>query len=188
MRESQTDTIGDFVFTVHMMPPMQAHKALLRLARLAGPVLGPLLASEGTVRGVVEHLKATTVSSLLDKPAPSDDGIGSGFGWIDEALRRASTELNDEFFDFVIPLLQKATDVEPRPASGKSILTEKKCLGDSGVFDVVFAGQMTLMYKWLWFAWRAQYKDFFDFFPKLEKIPTIRNSSIEPTPPSQAQA
>lgn len=183
MREPVEKVIGGFSFRVYMMPPMEAHRALLRLLKMAGPTLGPILTAQGTISDIIAAARAQA-AGLVDEATAKPEG---DMGWVDVVIRRLSEELSDEFFDLLIPLLRKATDVTDLRREGK-LFEDGRNLSDQATFDVLFAGKLSVMYQWLWFAWRAQYQDFFDFIPKRTVTPTTRISSekVKGQPTAQA--
>lgn len=154
MRTPETKIIGQYTYTVAMLPPRDAHRLLMRAIRVAGPGLAPVLtAAGGSLRGAVEAIRAAgqavdavAVGGAFTK-ALSDDA-----SWLDTAVQRLVGALDEKELDIIIDTLSSVTTVA-RAQVPLGMLTNN--------MDLVFGDDLRDLYAWLWFAWKVQFSSFF---------------------------
>jgi len=137
--DADTQTIDGDVYKVHMLDPLVATDLLADL----GDILGSPLAALGSGIGGDDQIKA-----LLDGGA-SEESFGP-------ALERAVSEFFKRFSKGkqreIINTLAKVTFVEK--GSGEAPRLD-------AIFAVHFRGRIGTLYKWLGFALKVQFRDFF---------------------------
>lgn len=144
--DGETIQIDGADYTVYMLDPMVASDLLADLMAILAPAaasLGGLAALGKDVRSAFNELSGPAEGSnpLLDKVAPGIERAAAAF------FQRFDKQKQRE----MISILSKVTHVG---------IGEKKVPLD-GVFSVQFRGKMGALYRWLWFALKVQYKDFF---------------------------
>lgn len=157
MRSTESKKIGNSTFEVALLTPMEAHKLLTRVLKNLAPTLGAVAVSFESLAALAKDVKATI---LLTATGLADDKVKENLSGLERIITEIGTSLDEELLNEVIEKLTKVTFIST--AKGKAALSE--------VFEAQFAGNLSEMYQWLWFAWTVQYKDFFDLVKK--RVPT----------------
>lgn|GEM_PF-1894098 len=128
--EPHQTKIGEFEYTMHMLPPMQSHRLFLRVIKMVGPSLGPVF-------DTFFSAAKSQGGKAMEQEVPSEfftKAAGALFG-----------ELDEKVIDEVISAFKEVTVVEGR---GKL---------DRGQFDAHFLGKLEEMYQWLAWGMKVQW-------------------------------
>lgn len=133
--QPHTETIDGEEYTVYMLSPLVAMDLLVDLSKMLGPGLGPLAdAMSGAVKG-----EGVNIGALLDMEIGGDvfsRAAESLFGNLDKGVVRTA-----------IQTLAEVSQIGGAPLWK--------------TFEVHFRGRLGTMSKWLAFALKVQYGDFF---------------------------
>lgn len=130
----KTEKIGDHKYTVHMLSPMVALDLLMDLGSMVGPSLGALVdaVAKGKQGGKVG------LEMLLDADLSADffsRAAGELFAHVDKGKVHV-----------VVETLRKISEIDGKPLDP--------------VFEAHFTGRLGELMRWLAFALRVQYSDF----------------------------
>lgn len=143
--DAQTKTIDGEEFRVLMLDPLVANDLLVDILKTAGPALAALLAPV-----VKAPDSGAAFRDLLDGSSGGETPAFDGEG-IERAIVGLVDRLEKPKLREVISTLEGVTSV--RKGDGWPQL--------STVAPMLFRGRLKLMYRWLAFALRVQYQDFF---------------------------
>lgn len=139
----ETTEIDGYTYKVFMLDPLVATDLVTDLCKMLAPVLGPL-------GGILVKEKGDVLNKMLDGFEPEDNTN------VDKAIERAVLG----FFN----MLDKVKQREMIAIMSK--VTVLVC--DDGkepqltrVFSKHFQGRLKALYKWLLFALKVQFRDFF---------------------------
>jgi len=135
-----------------MLDPLTAADVLADLGFILAPVAG-------SIGGVLTKERGASLGSLLDGvKGEGEEGAGLGEGSsIDVAFEKAVLGFFERFSKEkqreIIALMSKQTTVLMSDGKEPQLPT---------IFSMHFRGRLKSMYRWLVFAMRVQFKDFFD--------------------------
>jgi hypothetical protein len=138
--DGETETIDGDTYKVLMLDPLVATDLLADI----GEILGPSLAAIGSALGGEDQIKSVlenTETGMADFGPALERAVGEFFKRFSKAKQRE-----------VIGILSKVTSVV-KP-NGEEPGLDK-------IFSSHFRGRLGALYKWLGFALKVQFKDFF---------------------------
>lgn len=152
MMEMQKEEIDGVTYEVAMLPARASWRLLQEILRAIAPPLGVLLGEvfddAASLKGIASKVKLKIVGD--------GDSLTGGKELSGKILEQAIEVLlkstGPDFIDEVTDQMAKVTIVTGTEAGGKL----------DKIFDVHFMGKMSSLAKWLAFALRVQYADFFD--------------------------
>lgn len=134
---SRTETIDGLRFTVSQLPARRAVKLALRVGRIAGPALMPVL--QGALAAEVKGKGKGAAGAL--------QALGSlDVGALAPAVEGFFERMKDEDLDYL-----------------QQELLENALINDAPLwpqFDVAMQGRLTTVFKLLWLALRVQFQNF----------------------------
>ena len=132
--------IGGYIFTVFKLDPLEAQSTLIDLIDMVGPALAEVGAGVSAGDGV---------ESLLD--AKLDGGaVGGGLALMFRGLAKDKARLRATQIT-----LMEVTRISGGPDGGS---LESTKLVD--VYKEIFRRDLSLLYRWFWFAIKVQFSDF----------------------------
>lgn len=138
MIHTRSSTIDGHVFEVSQLPAKRAVRLSLRLAKMAGPVLMPLLklalgaqAKDGTKPGGVGALGAL---------------LGMDTDSLTPALEGFFERCTEQDLDFLQAELLSSATIDGSPLWPQ--------------YDIALGGQLLTLFKLLWFAMQVQFQNF----------------------------
>lgn len=129
--DSETRQIGIHKFTVFKLGPLQAQDILIDIGQVLGPALGKAAAALDTMK---------QDESLLDMDV-DDPRISKGIAALVQGITK-------ERMRSLIATMATVTHCDGRPMT-------------PNVMEVVFRGDLPLMYQWLWFSLQTNFGNFF---------------------------
>lgn len=127
-RDAESMTIGDSEYAVYMLSPMKSHRTLVRVLKMVGPAIGPVI--DAMTKGGGDGMAA-----MLEKELASD--------FFTNAAKTLFEDLDEKVLDDLIKTMAGVTEVDGKPLDQ--------------IFDVWFQGKLGDMYMWLGFAMKAQW-------------------------------
>lgn len=154
MMEMQKEEIDGVTYEVAMLPARASWRLLQEILRAIAPPLGVLLGEvfddAASLKGIASKVKLKIVGD-----SDSDSVVGgknlSG-KILEQAIAALMKSTGPDFIDELTDQMAKVTIVTGTEAGGKL----------DKIFDHHFMGKMSSLTKWLAFALRVQYADFFD--------------------------
>ena len=135
---SKAQTIDGHVFEVWQLPAKRAVRLALRLAKMAGPVLMPLLqvALGAQVKDGSKPGAAGAVGALLGMDAST----------MTPAVESFFTRCSEQDLDFLQSEMLGSTTIDGAPLWPQ--------------YDIAMQGQLLTIFKLLWFALQVQFSNF----------------------------
>jgi len=130
--KAHEETIDGKLFVVYKLPPLDAQDLLIDILQALGPALGTVAGGLGTTKG-----DDTPITEREIDPAMLAGGVGEFVRALDKATMRA-----------MIKTLAEVSTVD-----GQKL---------PSAMAIVFRADISLMYRWLWFALGVQFTPFFD--------------------------
>lgn len=156
MREKiKSHDIDGYTYTVVQLPATVGRKLSVEFARAIVPAVAALVGDKTDGGGV----SGSELQGLMGKKV---DAAG-----LQKALDSLFANLPDTRIDEIMQLLSQHTDIYGPEYGDQGAPLDKQ-------FDEHFAGRYKAMYRWLLFAVRVNFQDFFDGFgvdPKPEGTP-----------------
>ena len=121
-----------------MLDPFEANDILVDIGHIIGPSVGALFAAHSS--------DGLNMSSMLDVD-PDSEMVNSAIGGLFQRIEKQKMR----------ELIQKLSKVTEVSSSGNG-----KTPRLNTVMALHFRGRLGAMYKWLWFALKVQYADFFE--------------------------
>jgi len=144
MIQHEEKQIGETTYRVTMLGAKAGRNLLVRLFKIAGPVLGELL--EG-LEGTKDPKKGAELGGL-------GFSLGDlGMDAVARALEELASRISEQEFAYLCDTLADRTEVVLE--GGERVLRL------SQVFDLHFAGKYRELFGWLAFALTVNYRDFF---------------------------
>ncbi len=141
--DGEEKTIDGVTFKVLMLDPLVANDLLVDLAKSLGPALGSIGSSVLQAEDSGNAIKA-----LLDGSVEDNALIGAG---LEKGIISLIDRIEKHKMREIISTMMEVTTVQQADKWPR--------LGT--VAPILFRGRLKLMYGWLAFAVRAQFKDFF---------------------------
>lgn len=132
--ETESTTIDGHKFTVHKLDPFVAQDILIDLGQLIAPALGKAVSGAASVLG---HAKGQSMLDLDTEDPKLADGIAALALGLDKAKMRQLVQIMAEV----------------------TIHNDGQRL--SQVMAVIFRGDLPLMYRWLGFALKVNFSNFY---------------------------
>ena len=164
MSQHDGETSGDidgFQYRVLMLDPLIAADIIADLGFILAPVAG-------AIGGVVVKEKGTSLGSLLDGTGAADLGESGGEdGELDDDEDMSGSNIDVAFERAVIGFFGRFSKAKQRELidimmkQTSVIMPDGKAPALASIFRVHFKGRIAAMYRWLGFAMKVQFKDFF---------------------------
>jgi hypothetical protein len=138
--ETKTALIGNTRYHVTQLPSSQARKLLVRLVKMAGPILASLLEDKDLVGGTAPMVER--VSALDSKTLAA-------------MLRDFADRVSESDLEYLCSTLGGCTQVEGSDGKLGPLDLETQELHFRG-------GRLSELFRWLGFGLEVQYSDFFD--------------------------
>ena len=141
MRGEQSEVIETHEYVVKMLPATKGYKLLMRIVRMVGPSIGIIVDGVGLsgVKADEDFLQRLGEKNLGDR-------------FFRDSISVLMQHADEGSVEHVIKTLSEATTVKVASAGKFQAL--------AGIFELHFQGEALHMSKWLGFALRAQFGDF----------------------------
>lgn len=149
--DGETKTIDGEEFKVLMLDPLTANDLLVDITKVVGPAIASILASV-----LKSSNSQETLDQLLDgikKKHNSDNEIPEDL--LGDNIERSIIGLIDKIDK------DKLREIIKTMESVTSVRKGNNWPSLSSIFQILFRGKIKLMYRWLAFALRVQFQDFF---------------------------
>lgn len=149
MLETKTRLIGNTRYQVTQLPSSHARKLLVRLVRMAGPIVASLLEDK----------------TLIDTNAPIVERVSKlDSKTLATMLRDFSTRVSEADLEYLCETLGGCTQIESLDGKLSPLDLEAQELHFRG-------GRLSELFRWLAFALEVQYSDFFSGLGGVGKPP-----------------
>jgi hypothetical protein len=165
--ETKKTLIGSHYYSVTELQASKARNLLVRIVKVAGPILSGLMEDEDLINGAPKA-EGDESPSLVQRVSAVDHKT------LAKMLVTFSDRIKEEDLEYLCAVLGEVTEV------GEVGKPQNRITLDLEIQEIHFKGKLSHMFKWLGFALEVQYADFFPSAGKLKTKPVPAETGISP--------